>query len=108
MRSSIPPFNLYINPDSDGAYSNYAIPDAIGDGPIGSLDQAIPILKAAFHEQHRTPRLEYLEDFAPNLAAALETNGVKQEIRTLLMVCTADSFRPAPELPGLVIQPVKG
>lgn len=109
---SAPPFTLYINPDSDGVHSNYAIPDASGDGAgfraTGDLDRAITALKAAFHEHRRTPRLEYLEDFAPNLAAALEANGFKQEIRTLLMVCTADSFHAAPEMPGLVIQPVDG
>ena len=101
----VPPFTFYFNPDSDSVFSNYAIPEVPGDGRLG---EAITALKAAFHEHQRTPRLEYLEAFAPDLAAALEVNGFKQEIRTLLMVCTPDSFRAAPEVSGLVIQPVDG
>ena len=100
---SVQPFKFYFNPDDDSLYSNYAIPDAPEDGDLG---KAITALKAAFHERQRTPRLEYLEDFAPDLAAALEANGFRQEIRTLLMVCTPDSFRPAPDVPGLVIHPI--
>ena len=101
---SVPPFTFFYNPDADLLYANYAIPNV----PIkGDVDQAITALKTAFHERKRTPRLEYLEDFAPDLARALETNGFVQEIRTL-MVCTPNGFRTPPDMPGLVIQPVHG
>ncbi|MCB9134975.1 MAG: GNAT family N-acetyltransferase [Anaerolineales bacterium] len=102
---SVPPFTLFYNADSDSLYSNYAIPDAFGEG---DLTEAIATLKATFYAHQRTPRLEYLEDFAPTLAAALEANGFRQEIRTLLMVCTPCSFRAAPVVPGLNIHPVNG
>lgn len=100
---SVPPFTFFYNADSDSLYSNYAIPDASSEGDLG---EALAALKAAFHAHQRTPRLEYLEDFAPTLAAALEANGFRQEIRTLLMVCTPDSYRAAPDVPGLSIEPV--
>jgi GNAT superfamily N-acetyltransferase len=102
---SVPPFTFYFNSDSDSLYANYAIPDAPANGDLGP---AIVALKTAFHEHQRTPRLEYLEDFAPHLATALKTNGFKEEIRTLLMVCTRSSFRPAPDVPGLVIESING
>ncbi|GAB4579112.1 MAG: GNAT family N-acetyltransferase [Anaerolineales bacterium] len=102
---SVPPFTFFYNPDSDSLFANYAIPDM----PIeGDLRDALATLKTAFHERGRTPRLEYLEGFAPDLAQALEANGFIQEIRTLLMVCTPDSYRTPQEVPGLVIRLVHG
>ncbi len=100
-----PPFTIYFNPDSDSLFANYAIPDTPGEG---DLSHAITALKTEFHARQRTPRLEYLEDFAPDLAEALEANGFVQEIRTLLMVCSPAGFRTPPEVPGLSIQPVNG
>ncbi len=101
----VPPFTFYFNRDSDSPYANYAIPDTPGEG---DLSYALATLKTAFHERQRAPRLEYLEDFAPDLAEALEANGFVQEIRTLLMVCTPAGFRAPPDVPGLVIQRVDG
>lgn len=97
------PFTFYFNPDSDGLFANYAIPNS---HETSDWDEAIRALKTAFHTRARTPRLEYLEAFAPDLAAALETHGFRQEVRTLLMVCTPDSYQTAPDSPGLVMQPV--
>jgi hypothetical protein len=96
----VPPFTCYFNPDEDGPWSNYAMPD----GPAGDDAHAgLEALAAAFRARSRTPRFEYLEDFAPGLAAALEAHGYVLELRSYLMVCTRDTFRPAPPVAGLTI-----
>jgi ribosomal protein S18 acetylase RimI-like enzyme len=97
---SVPPFICYFNPDEAGPWSNYAIPDV----PVGDdMHAGLEALATAFRARGRTPRFEYLEDFAPGLAAALEAHGYVLELRSYLMVCTRDTFRPAPPVTGLTI-----
>lgn len=89
----VPPFTCFFNPDSDATYANYAIPQVpVSEG----VDDALAALAAVFQERDRRPRFEYLEAFAPDLAAVLERHGYQCEMRSLLMICTPQTLtRPA-------------
>jgi GNAT superfamily N-acetyltransferase len=95
-----PPFTVFVNPSTDFSYFNYAIPDQ----PVGGdLRQPLDALRAVFAERRRQPRFEFIEEFAPELAPALRAAGFEEESRTLFMICTPETYRPAPETPGLTI-----
>ena len=98
---SVPPFTCFFNPRDPLRYFNYAIPDepAGGDlaGPVGQL-------RATFRERGRLPRFEYVEGFAPDLAASLEQAGFELELRAPLMTCPVSAIEPS-ESPGLEIVP---
>lgn len=97
----VPPFTLYLDQHTDFKFFNYAIPDA----PVGGdLGEALGALRAAFAAHQRMPRFEFLAEFAPNLAPALETDGFRAEGRYPLMVCTPATARPAPAVDGLTIE----
>jgi ribosomal protein S18 acetylase RimI-like enzyme len=101
----IPPFTLFIHPRDDTIYFNYAIPDQ----PASAyLHEPLAALRAEFHARRRTPRFEFIEAFAPNLPAALESSGFAEESRLHLMVCTPETFHPAPLAPGLSITTIDG
>jgi predicted GNAT family acetyltransferase len=70
---------------------NYAIPDA--DVAPGRL--AVEELRLVFREHERLPRLEWVEEAAPRLAASLEAAGMREELRTPLMACTRGELRAA-------------
>lgn len=100
---AVPPFTCFFNPDSDATYANYAIPDvAVGAGVETSLRAVAEI----FHARQRRPRFEYLEAFAPDLAAVLEQQGYQCEMRSLLMVCTPDTSTPPPWPAGFTVEPL--
>src|SRR5947209_20023810 len=68
----IPPFTAYFHPTDAFSFFNYAIPDV----PVGGdLSGVLTGLRALFRARDRQPRFEYLEEFAPDLAASLEANG---------------------------------
>ena len=97
-----PPFTIFINPDNVSPYANYAIPDE----PVGdAFGPALERLRAAFHSHDRAPRFEFLQDFAPDLGLALRQHGFVEE-RTQLMLCTPETYRPATDVPGLVVERV--
>lgn len=96
-----PPFTCFFNPDSDAAFANYAIPDA----PVGAgVETALRDVAAQFHARQRRPRFEYLEAYAPDLAARLEQHGYHCEMRSLLMVCTPATLTPPPWPAGFTVE----
>jgi len=96
----IPPFTLFFHPKDTFAHFNYAIPDR----PLaGDLSAPLAALREAFRSRNRQPRFEFIADFAPDLAPALQAAGFVEESRAILMVCTPDTYCPAPALPGLTI-----
>ncbi len=97
---STPPFICYFNPDDPVPHSNYAMPDT---NEFGDLTTALDQLIACFVRRGRRPRFEYLASYAPSLAEALERHGFDLEMRTALMVCTPESIREAPPVPGLEV-----
>jgi GNAT superfamily N-acetyltransferase len=100
-----PPFTLFFHPTDALPYFNYAIPDE----PVGGdLQRPLARLRAEFNARGRQPRLEFIEAFAPDLATALRAEGFVEEARLHLMICTADSYRPATRVPGLTVAVLTG
>ena len=62
----IPPFTAFFNPRDRLRYLNYAIPDEPAEG---DLSAPLKVLREAFRSRDRLPRFEYVESFAPGLAA---------------------------------------
>jgi GNAT superfamily N-acetyltransferase len=101
----VAPFELYFDPHDGMKYLNYAIPDN-GSEPGAA---AIDAVRAAFRARDRLPRLEWIEEAAPAVAAALAAAGMEQELRMPLMACTPDRLiAAAPDVGGVVIRPVDG
>lgn len=126
----LPPFVLYFNPHDPLRFFNYAkLIEPIGQAPsthsdhgpsTGSgcdasavrrqaqnddsgrvLSDTLTALRAEFEARHRLPRFEFIAEFAPGFPAILQAAGFVEEGRNPLMICTAETFRPAPAVPGL-------
>jgi GNAT superfamily N-acetyltransferase len=95
-----PPFTLFIHPSDPLLYFNYAIPDEPIQGDLGQLCEQ---LRAEFTTRNRTPRFEFIHEFAPHLGKGLSDCGFVQASCQLLMCCTPERARPAPDVPGLVL-----
>jgi GNAT superfamily N-acetyltransferase len=93
------PFAVHVQPDSDHAHLNYAIPDA-GASPS---PQQVEALLATFARLDRTPRLEYLPALAPDVAGALAPYGIGVEGRLALMTCTPADRVPVPTPEGVTL-----
>lgn len=94
----VPPFTLFINSTNAFKFFNYAIPDQ----PVeGDLREPLNRLQGEFIAAGRQPRIEYLEEYAPDLGQALEAAGYKLEGRQQFMVCRREDFKPTPEIAGL-------
>jgi len=88
---AVPPFTLYINSDDDSSGNNYAIPN---EPTAADLRAPLDDLCAAFRAQGRQPRFEFIDEYAPTLAAALADYGFVEEMRTQLMLCTPATYCP--------------
>ncbi len=97
---SVPFFTLFFHPTDALTYFNYAIPDEPSCGGLGASSS---VLRDEFAARGRYPRIEFIQEFAPQLASALRAAGFVEEARQQLMVCTAEAYRPAPEVLGLTI-----
>src|SRR4051812_16859586 len=99
------PFTVTIHPHDALRFINYAIPDD-GARPDAA---AVAALRDAFRAHDRLPRLEWIAEAAPDVAAALAAAGMDEELRTPLMVC-AESELVAARAPveGLVVEAVAG
>ncbi len=95
-----PPFTYFFNPDDPSPWSNYAIPDV---AVAGDLTTALTALVTTFRVRQRLPRFEFVEEFAPNLAAVLTAYGFTEEMRALLMLCTPATYQPAPALADVTV-----
>jgi ribosomal protein S18 acetylase RimI-like enzyme len=104
----IPPFVIFLDPEDPLRFFNYAHPLQSITGDLDLLRDRLakPLveLRSVFVSRQRTPRFEYLEEFAPDLAAALTDAGFAQEGRYPLLVCDQESYRAAPRVRGLDIQ----
>ncbi|MCL4859734.1 MAG: hypothetical protein KJZ93_10035, partial [Caldilineaceae bacterium] len=99
----VPPFMLFFHTTDAFPHFNYAIPDAPA---TGDLQPALAQLKAEFATHGRQPRFEFIEAFAPQLAGELQQAGFVEEGRQHLMVCTPESYTPAPALADLRVIPL--
>ena len=96
----VPPFALFFHPTDALTYFNYAIPDG---PPFDDLAASLAALRREFAARGRLPRFEFVEEYVPQLAPALRAAGFAEEARQALMVCTAATYSPAPDVPGLAI-----
>jgi|SRR5215203_941582 len=97
---ALEPFTAYFHPSDGLKYLNYAVP---ADDAEPGADE-IERLRAAFRERDRLPRLEWVEEAAPLVAAALERAGMQEELRTPMMACSAEELIE-PDVPGAEIAP---
>ncbi|MCY1079320.1 GNAT family N-acetyltransferase [Archangium lansingense] len=94
----VPPFTVFLHPFDALIYFNYAIPD----GAItGDVSEPLKRLRAEFQKKGRVPRFEYVAELAPALADTLLAAGFRQEAEARVMICTRESFTPAPMPEGL-------
>ncbi len=101
----VPPFTLFFHPADALTYFNYAIPD----GPVSDdWATSLAALRSEFAARGRGPRFEFIEEYAPGRAPALRAAGFAEEARQALMVCTAPTYSPAPDVPGLALTEVTG
>ena len=97
---ALDPFTAYFHRSDRLKYLNYAIP---ADGAKPAEDE-IERLRDAFRERDRLPRLEWVEEAAPLVAAALERAGMQEELRTPMMACSLEELAE-PDVPGAEIAP---
>ena len=96
-------FTCFFNPDDDSTWSNSAIPNSMD---AGNESEGIQELIDAFVARGRIPRLEYIAEFAPALAGALEQHGFVLEETAPLMISDRETFKPAASIPSLRISSV--
>jgi ribosomal protein S18 acetylase RimI-like enzyme len=88
-----PPLTVFLDPNNSSVFFNYAIPDR----PIGGdLRDELDNLSAVFAARQHRPRLEFIEEFAPDLAPALRAQGFAEQARMPLMICTTGTYQPVP------------
>ena len=98
------PFTAYFDPSDELRFLNYAIPDDGARPGPGAIDD----LRRVFVERSRLPRLEWIEEAAVRVAAALEAAGMTEELRTPLMTCSPDALVDAPaDVRELTVRPVE-
>lgn len=97
----VPPFELFFSPNDALRFYNYGMPAE----PVKDISaDTMAALRAEFARRERLLRFEFIEQYAPDLGPALAAAGLVEEGRNPLMVCTPDSFRPAPDVPGLAMR----
>jgi GNAT superfamily N-acetyltransferase len=99
------PFTLFFHPTDALTFFNYAIPD---EPPSDDLAAPLAALRSEFAARGRCARFEFVEEYAPRLAPALRAAGFAEEARQALMVCTAATYSPAPDVPGLTLTELTG
>jgi predicted GNAT family acetyltransferase len=97
------PFTVTIHPHDALRFLNYAVPDD-GARPDAA---AVEALRDAFRAHDRLPRLEWIEEAAPDVAPALAAAGMAEELRTPLMACAeSELVRARAAVDGLVVEAV--
>jgi ribosomal protein S18 acetylase RimI-like enzyme len=99
----IPPFVCLFSPSDAFRLFNYAKPLEPVSAATKGLAEALAALRAAFRARERLPRCEFIEAFAPDLGPALSEAGFSLEGRYPLLVCTPETLRRTPPVPGLTI-----
>ena len=97
---ALDPFRAYFHPSDSLKYLNYAIPADDAEPGVDEIER----LRAAFRKRDRLPRLEWVEEAAPLVALALERAGMKEELRTPMMACSAEEL-VEPDVPDAEIEP---
>jgi len=99
----VTPFTAYFTGDDPLKYLNYAIPD----GDVEPKPEEVERLRDVFQSRQRLPRLEWIEEAAPRVVAALAAAGMEEELRTPLMSCSPEELvEPAGDVPDLAVSTV--
>jgi ribosomal protein S18 acetylase RimI-like enzyme len=85
------PFTAYFHATDSLKFLNYAIPADDADPTADKIEG----LREEFRRRDRLPRLEWIKEAAPRVAAALQKAGMREELRTPLMACA----------PGELVEP---
>ncbi len=99
----LPGFTLFFHATNDRVHLNYAIPNT---GAAAHASSSIAALGGEFESRGRTPRLEFVEEYAPRLPAALRAAGFREEYRGPAMARARGDGASASDLPGFTIQTV--
>src|SRR6266849_109758 len=97
---SSPPFTLFFHRTNARSWANYAIPDASGNSDV---QDGLRSLQTLFAEHDRKPSLRFIEEVFPHLPPMLRSSGWSEAERPQIMICTRETYRPAPEVLGLAI-----
>lgn len=100
-RIEVGPFLVTINHAEPLRFYNYALPV----GASADRDD-VERLVTVFREHERLPRLEWIEEIAPQLAGVLAECGFEQELRTPLMACERCSLVQPPTPAGATVAPL--
>ena len=100
-RIGLDSFLVTINRSEPLRFYNFAL-------PVGApADRAaVEQLVAVFREHDRLPRLEWIEEIAPDPAGVLAECGFEQELRTPLMACERSSLVEPPTPAGATVAPL--
>src|SRR5262249_17004514 len=94
-------FCLFLRPDlAVEGTRDLAIPDAPSSG---TREGELARLRAACMQRNRQPRIAFVEEFAPGLAAVLRRASYVEERREELLVCMSGGYRPVPASDGVQI-----
>ena len=99
----VPPFVCFFSPGDPLRFFNYAKPLRPVGAERDGLTDSLAALRTAFRARERMPRFEFIEEYAPDLGPALAAAGFDLEERYPLLVCTPETLRPGPPIPGLTI-----
>ncbi|MEZ4642160.1 MAG: GNAT family N-acetyltransferase [Chloroflexota bacterium] len=92
------PFTIFLHRTDDCTEASTAVPD-INTYP--HWPTSLAEVKEAFAQHGRCARVEFLDTFAPTLIPALTQAGFVQTSATTVVMCTPETYRPAPTMPGL-------
>jgi GNAT superfamily N-acetyltransferase len=97
---SLPPFLLLFHPTDASSESNYALPNA---SESHDAQDNLSSLQRLFTERARQPCLQFIEEAFPHLGPSLHASGWSNIERSAVMMCTPETYRPAPEIVELAI-----
>ena len=90
-RVEVGPFRAWFHPESRDPLMSVAVP--VGSSTDWSRD--LDGLREAFNARRRAPRLEFFAELHPELARALDRDGIRREMAAPVMVLTPERFHGA-------------
>jgi len=100
---TIPFFTLFFHPSDPLTFFNYAIPNVPKFDDIGD---ALKVMRTEFSKRNRRARLEFIQEYNPQLVATLRPNDFIEEARQCLMICTAEKYSPVSNTSELVVEEI--
>ncbi|PID85901.1 MAG: hypothetical protein CSA11_09815 [Chloroflexi bacterium] len=97
------PFTVYFGQGDAKPEFNLALP-----AQRHIKDDDLLRMEDAFRQRHLSPRVQFVDAYAPALRTLLIDNGYELVSEGTVLVCTPESFRPAPDMPGLTTLVLSG